>query len=229
VLAPSLWSTSWRCESHGDVAPLHAVAPVTGEAVRVGVLHSRVPVWLLWPLPPGWLVTGIAWAGDERAPAVASAVALSGPALVGGPADLVLVAEEPGVGVASGLAGRELVDPDPSTMAGPPATRVATGGRPAPLWSVPTAGPRSGPRSGLTAGPSGTVSDAAVSNAAVSDAAVSDAAVYAGEAAGCWLWALAWPSETGLELYDGAELVDLRDPGHPLDLPFGAASPRLPH
>jgi len=215
LLAPSLWSTSWRCESHGDVAPLHAVAPVTGEAVRTGVERSRVPVWLLWPLPPGWLVTGIAWAGDERAPAVASAVALSGPALVGGPADLVLVAEEPGVGVASGLAGRELVDPDPSTMAGPPATRVATGGRPAPLWSVPTAEPRSGPM----AGPSGTVSDAAVS----------DAAVYAGEASGCWLWALAWPSETGLELYDGAELVDLRDPGHPLDLPFGAASPRLPH
>jgi hypothetical protein len=49
-----------------------------------------------------------------------------------------------------------------------------------------------------------------------------------GEAAACWLWAVTWPSEVALELHDDVSLIDLRDPGHALDLPFGALSPRLP-
>jgi len=28
--------------------------------------HARVPFWVPWPLPQGWLVTGFTGAGDER-------------------------------------------------------------------------------------------------------------------------------------------------------------------
>lgn len=196
LLAPSLWSTAWRCEAHGDVPPFHTVTPVGPDSLRGCADRAKVPLWTLWPLPPGWLVSGLAWAGDDRAPAVATALALSGPALVGGPADLVLVAEEPGVGLAGGLAGLGLVDPGRATLADSPVARISAAGHPTPLWAAPTP-------------PS------------------SEVAAYVGEASGCWLWVLAWPSETGLELHDHAGLVDLRDPGHPLDLPFGAPSPRL--
>lgn len=48
---------------------------------------------------------GGASAGDERTGARATAVALAGPSPLGGPADLVLVAEEPGVGLGARLAG----------------------------------------------------------------------------------------------------------------------------
>jgi hypothetical protein len=37
-----------------------------------------------------------------------------------------------------------------------------------------------------------------------------------------------WPETAGLLLIDPIGLRDLRDPGQDLDLPFGAASVRLP-
>jgi hypothetical protein len=37
-----------------------------------------------------------------------------------------------------------------------------------------------------------------------------------------------WPGTAGLLLVEALPLRDLRDPGLDLDLPFGAASPRLP-
>jgi hypothetical protein len=138
---------------------------------------------------------GASFVGDDRAPAVATVVAWSAPAPLGGPADVLLVAEEPGVGLGAALAGLDLADPDPQILAGPPSTKVQIDGHPCPLWEV---------------------------------AAAPDRAAYVGEALGCWLWAVVWPSELSLELHDEARLVDLRDPGHELLVPFGAPSPRLP-
>jgi hypothetical protein len=37
-----------------------------------------------------------------------------------------------------------------------------------------------------------------------------------------------WPDTAGTLLVEPLALRDLRDPGQDLDLPFGAASPRLP-
>jgi hypothetical protein len=54
-----------------------------------------------------------------------------------------------------------------------------------------------------------------------------DRAVYVGEALGHWLWAVLWPAAAGVLMLDRLELLDLREPGMTLDLPFGAASPRL--
>jgi hypothetical protein len=96
-----------------------------------------VPVLLPWPLQPGWLVSGFASAGDERSGARASVVALTGPNPVGGPADLLVVAEEPGVGLGAGLAGLEWPDPGEGFAEGPPHAVVMVDGHDVPLWQVP--------------------------------------------------------------------------------------------
>ena len=141
VKPPGLWSSSWECERHGSVLPFH-FAPVTSEAALVHLAESaRVPVWVPRPLPVGWVVSGIAWAGDERSGARATAVACTGPSPVGGPGDLVVVAEEPGVGLGARLAG--LDGPDPTVSPGSPDFKVTAANHPTALWAQATAGDRS--------------------------------------------------------------------------------------
>ena len=73
-----------------------------------------MPLWCPWPLPPGWTVTGVAGPATSAPGVRATAVACSGPApLGGGPADLVFVAEEPGVGLGTRFAGMPGPDPGP--------------------------------------------------------------------------------------------------------------------
>ena len=55
-----------------------------------------------------------------------------------------------------------------------------------------------------------------------------DRATFAGEIKALWLWLVLWPDTAGVLLIEPLALRDLRDPGQDLDLPFGAASPRLP-
>jgi uncharacterized protein DUF6758 len=55
-----------------------------------------------------------------------------------------------------------------------------------------------------------------------------DRAAFAGEVLGNWLWVVLWPDTAGVLTVESLALRDLRDPGQELDLPFGAASPRLP-
>lgn len=191
---PGLLSSEWRCDRHGAVHPLHRQLPLSSEALAAVARHSAVPVWVPWPLPPGWLVTGFAFAGDERTGARASVVAVSGPAPLGGPGDLLLVAEEPGVGLGARFAGIAGPDPGPLIDRAPPAARVEAAGDPTALWEL---------------------------------AGEPDRCVYAGEALGQWLWAICWPETGGLLVQDHLSLVDLRDAGHPLDLPIGAPTPRL--
>ncbi len=102
--------------------------------------NARVPVFLPWPLPQGWLVSGFAGAGDERTGARGAAVALSGPNPLGGPADLIIVAEEPGVGLGAGLAGLPGADPGDDFAAGQPNATVRVANHEAPLWLVESGG-----------------------------------------------------------------------------------------
>ncbi|WSG15858.1 hypothetical protein OIE66_02820 [Nonomuraea sp. NBC_01738] len=95
-----------------------------------------MPVWLPWPLPPGWLVTGFAEAGDERTGARASVVALCGPSLVHGPADILIIAEEPGVGLGAAFAGLAGPDPGEGFDEGPPHAKIDVHGHPTALWCV---------------------------------------------------------------------------------------------
>lgn len=216
VRPPDLMHTDWRCDDDGPVPPLHVAEHVSADVVS-GVLAAvqksqeasgrpPVPVWCPWPLPPGWMMTGVAWAGDDRAGARATAVACSGPSpLRGGPADLVFVAEEPGVGLGNRFGGLPGLDPGALIAAalgdeGPPAgdhggphAKIKVGGHPTPLWSVKSP---------------------------------TDRSAYAGEARGMWLYAIAWPASAGYLLAEHVVLHDLSE-WLPPELVYGAPSPYL--
>ena len=197
VHAPGLWSSSWRCDEHGSVPPVQPVVQPTPDVLRAAASTAGVPLWLPWPLPRGWLVTGVVTAGDERTGARATAVVCSGPAPLGGVAELVLVGEEMGVGLGARFAG--LDGPDAGLMPDRAAdAKIHAAGIPTAMWA-------------LEPGP----------------AAVEAPAVYVGEALGCWVWAVLWPGTAGFLLIDDFVLTDLRNAGHELDIPCGALSPRL--
>ena len=134
-------TSSWDCELHGSVHPLHVVAKPTVEALHRVAGSAGVPLWVPLPLLPGWTLTGLATAGDDRTAAKATVVALSGPSPLGGPADLLLIAEEPGVGVGARFAGLQEIDPGP-TVAGSPEAKVEAAGHPTALWRSPSADDR---------------------------------------------------------------------------------------
>jgi hypothetical protein len=211
--APGWWSDSWTCTAHGAIAPVHPAIGSSAEATRQLAQRSQVPLWLPWPLPVGWVVSGLQHAGDEHTGPVAAVLAASGPnpfpqsagtlrISSGGPepdrlADLLLVAEQPGVGLGARLAGLRDVDPGERIVDRLTHTaahlKLSAKGHEVPLWAVP----------------------------------VPDGAAYVGEAAGVWLWALLWPEQAAAVLLEPFELVDLRDPGHRLEVPYGALSRRL--
>lgn len=131
--APSLMASTWDCERHGPVAPLRVWSRVGPEVLSTAAARSAVPLWSPLPLLPGWTVTGLALAGDDRSATSASVLALSGPSPLGGPADLLIVAEEPGIGLGARFAGIETLDPGACTQ-GPPGAKVEAGGHPTALW-----------------------------------------------------------------------------------------------
>jgi hypothetical protein len=137
---PTAWSSAWRCDLHGEICPLAPARLPTRDGLHALTDRTRVPVWLPWPLPAGWLVSGFTGAGDERTGVRASAVALSGPNPLGGPADLLLVAEEPGVGLGAGLAGLPGPDPGDGFASRAPDATVKVANHDAPLWLVESDG-----------------------------------------------------------------------------------------
>jgi hypothetical protein len=133
---PSAWSSAWQCNLHGQVQPLRPAFSPSKEGLD-GVLRSAaVPVWLPWPLPTGWLVTGFAAAGDERSGSCGCAVALTGPNPVGGPGEMLIISEQLGVGLGARLAGLDGPDPGRDFTAGPPDASVQFGNHEFPLWHV---------------------------------------------------------------------------------------------
>lgn len=201
VRPPGLSHSQWLCDQCGPVLPLHTPARVNHDVVALTAAKAaedEMPVWCLWPLPTGWMVTGLAWVGDDRSRMTATAVACTGPTpLSDGPADVVLVAEEPGVGLGARMAGLPGPDLGPD-LAGKVAdceshAKVKAAGRPTPLWSVEVPADRS---------------------------------VYAGEAKGRWIYAVAWPAHAGYFLAETPVLHDLTE-WLPPELVYGAPSSRL--
>jgi hypothetical protein len=116
--------------------PVQAPVPPNAAVVRSIAERAPLPLWIPWPLPHGWIVTGVLQAGDHVTGIRGTAVALSGPNPLGGPAEMVLVAEEPGVGLGARFAG--LPGPDPGrSLDGSPYVRLQADGRPTGLWLVP--------------------------------------------------------------------------------------------
>jgi uncharacterized protein DUF6758 len=135
---PGLWSSNWRCGQHGDVPPLHPAGRPAFESLEHVVGTARVPVWMPYPLPQGWVVSGCTYAGDERTGGVATAVACSGPSPCGGAGELVLVAEDIGVGLGARYAGLPGPDPGDGFDDGPPHAKLDVAGHPTALWCLPS-------------------------------------------------------------------------------------------
>ena len=114
---------------------MHPVGQPSVDGLADLVRRTQVPVWLPWPLPRGWVVTGTTWAGDDRSGPRATAVALSGPAPLGGMGEMLLVAEEPGTGLGARFAGLAGPDPGPVPDRAPDA-KVHAAGHPTALWAV---------------------------------------------------------------------------------------------
>ena len=136
--APGLWSSAWQCGQHGTVQPYTVIPRPGPDALSHVLALAKVPVWGPHALPVGWVVGGFACAGDERDGARAVVTCLTGPSPLGGAAELLLVSEEPGVGLGARHAG--LVGPDPGAGfgEGPPDAKVEAAGHPTALWSLPT-------------------------------------------------------------------------------------------
>jgi hypothetical protein len=127
---------TWTCAAHGSVEPLHAAVPAEPYHVADAAASTAVPLWLPWPVPPGWSVSGVRRAGGTG-PARGLAVALMGPGIVARQVELVLVAEEPGVGLGASYAGLDATDPGPELARLPRDTSVVADGHPTALWSLP--------------------------------------------------------------------------------------------
>ncbi len=135
--APGFWSSAWQCDRHGEVHPFHLAPTPTFAALERLVGDARVPVWMPHPLPLGWTITGIGGAGDDRTGVRGTVVAISGPHPQGGPADMVLIAEEPGVGLGARFAGLAGTDPGAEPN-GAPDAKVEAAGHPTALWRTAT-------------------------------------------------------------------------------------------
>jgi hypothetical protein len=140
VREPSAWSSAWQCGLHGEVDPLRTLSGPSAAGLGGLLRGAVVPVWLPWPLPAGWLVSGFAGAGDERSGTRGCAVAVSGPNPVGGPGEMLLVSEELGVGLGAGCAGLAGPDPGSDFAAGPPHAVVSFGHHEFPVWNVDAPG-----------------------------------------------------------------------------------------
>jgi hypothetical protein len=136
VREPSAWSSAWHCALHGEVLPLRSSLSPSRDGLDAVLRSAAVPVWLPWPLPQGWLVTGFAVAGDERTGGKACSVALSGPNPLGGLAEMLLISEEPGVGLGARFAGLAGPDAGEHLTAGQPTAVVEFGNHEFPMWHV---------------------------------------------------------------------------------------------
>jgi hypothetical protein len=141
VREPSAWSSGYQCEQHGIVHPLRSALSPSRDGLEGVLRQAKVPVWLPWPLQKGWLVTGFAAAGDDRTGTVACSVAVSGPNPVDdGPAEMILVSEELGVGLGARLSGLPGPDPGAHFAKGPPAGLVEYANHEFPVWHVEATG-----------------------------------------------------------------------------------------
>jgi hypothetical protein len=134
--APGLWASSWQCGQHGTVHPYSVVARPGPEALSHVLARAKVPVWLPHPMLPGWVQSGFGYAGDDRDGARAVASSLTGPSPLGGAGEMLIVAEEPGVGLGARYAGLPGPDPGAGFGAGQPDAKVEAAGHPTPLWNL---------------------------------------------------------------------------------------------
>lgn len=193
------WQGKWACDDHGPTAPLWRPPEATYEDFADHLRRTPTfPTYLPWPLGPGWRVSDFALVGEESQDAVATLTCASGVSALDGPVEVLVVAEEPGVGLGARCAGTSAADPGEEIGRGSPDVRVRIGYQSVPLWTVSTS---------------------------ASDDRF-DRSVIAGEAYGRWLWIVLRPASAILLLRDDWILKDVSGLGPPLvELPFGGDRP----
>jgi len=187
------------CPEHGPTAPLLRPDASSYDAFAEALVAAGdFPTYLPWPMSPGWTVSDFAVV-SEGGRGRATLTCSSGTSALDGPVDVFVVSEESGVGLGARCAGTPHLDPGPDLGVGRPPARVRVGSQSVPLWAVSTS---------------------------LSDDLELDRAVFAGEAAGRWLWVVLRPASAMLLLHDEWILRDVSGIGPPLvELSFGGPQP----
>lgn len=196
-LAPGEDGRPGECPTHGPVTPLWRPAEPSYDAFTAQLrLAGDFPTYLPWPLGSGWRVSDFGVVSGEDG-AVATVTCCSGSSDLDGRVDVLVVAEEVGVGLGGRCAGLVGADPGDELGLGTPAARVRIGSQAVPLWPVSTSG-------------------------AAGDL---DRSVLVGEAHGRWLWVVLLPASAMLLLTDDWVLRDVSAAGpHLVELPFEGPS-----
>lgn len=189
----------YDCLEHGRVDPLWRPEAASYDAFAEHLLASTaMPTYLPWPLGPGWSVSDFACVGATPELATATMACCSGTSALDGPVDVLVVTEEPGVGLGARVAGIDRPDPGRDVGEGRPAVRVRIEQQAVPLWPVASSGA----------------------------AGEWDRSVVAGEAGGRWIWLVLRPASAVLLLHDDWILRDVARTGPQLvELAFGGPCP----
>jgi hypothetical protein len=189
---------AWSCPDHGVVEPLWRPTEASYDAFveHLGAT-ARFPTYLPWPLSPGWRVTDFAAVGTVNR-GRAAMTCVSGTSNLDGPVDVLVINEEPGIGLGARIAGTLHDDPGTEVGDGQPSVRIRIDSKSIALWPVSTS----------------------------SAFGEWDRSVVAGEADGRWLWLVLRPASAMLLLRDDWILRDVSRLGPPLvELPFGGPAP----
>ncbi|MDT9594468.1 DUF6758 family protein [Nocardioides zeae] len=193
------WQGTWACDDHGPTDPLWRPSEPTYDSFAEHLRRTPVfPTYLPWPLGPGWQLSDFALVGSQPDSSTATLTCATGVSALDGPVEVIVVAEEPGVGLGARCAGTGGADPGDEVGRGTSDVRVRLGHQSVPMWTVSTSG---------------------------ADGRF-DRSVVVGEAFGRWLWIVLRPASAILLLRDDWILKDVSGLGPPLvELPFGGERP----
>lgn len=187
------------CTRHGSQPQLWRPDVASYESFAAHLLRADgFPTYLPWPVAAGWRVSDFGVVVEASGRTVATVTCCTGTTDLDGRVDLLVVAEEPGVGLGGRCAGLDRTDPGPDIDQGPPSTRVRVGSQQVKLWPVSTVG---------------------------ADGEL-DRSVVAGEHRGRWLWLVMLPASAILLLTDDLILRDVSGDGpHLVETPIEGPAP----
>ncbi len=190
---------AWTCADHGPTVPLWRPEEASYDSfARHLNAAGAFPTYLPWPLGPGWHVSDFGVVSESGRHTRATLTCSSGTSDLDGPVDVFVIAEEPGTGLGSRVAGTAGRDPGTAVGEGTPMAKVRIGHKTVPVWAVSTSG-----------------ADEEFNRF-----------VVAGEFAGRWLWLVLRPASAVLMLRDDWILRDVSGLGPPLvETSFGGPPP----
>lgn len=132
----------WWCDHDGFVAAIDSYSEPTVQALLHQATQVALPTWLPWPMLDQVALSGVGVALEASGRPQGTVTAISGPDVVHGAADLVLVCEEPMVGLGARYAGVGDLDIAAEISHRAPAVHVAVQGHATPLWWLPVGSDR---------------------------------------------------------------------------------------